>query len=255
MVVDILALAVLLISAAIAFIRGFIREVLTIFGTIGAAAASYFGGPLFIPVVQGWLGVVPDEEPKKLFDVIPYDLLGVICAYGGIFVVVVIVLSIISHFMAETAKAMGLGPVDRTLGVVFGGVRGLLLLGLMYLPVHIMVAPETKESWFEGSKTHFYIEKTAALMMAFLPESMMKDMEQKVEDQTASTREKLEGLNLLQKEGQKPAAEEQNQNNAAPGYTEEFRDDMDRLFEQKRDDEQQQQPQPEQQQQQQPLNQ
>lgn len=248
MVVDILALAVLLISAAIAFIRGFIREVLTIFGTIGAAAASYFGAPLFIPVVQGWLGVVPDEEPKKLFDVIPYDLLGVICAYGGIFVVVIIVLSIVSHIMAETAKAMGMGPIDRTLGVVFGAVRGLLLLGLMYLPVHIMVAQETKEAWFAGSKTHFYIEKTAVMMANFLPESTVKDMEQKVEDQTASTREKLENLNLLQKEGAQPAQEE---NKAAPGYSEEFRDDMDRLFEKKRDDEQQPQPQ----QQQQPLNQ
>lgn len=250
MVVDILALAVLLISAAIAFIRGFIREVLTIFGTVGAAAAAYFGGPKFVPLAQGWLGVVPDEEPKRLFDVVPYDLLGTICAYGGIFIFVIIALSIISHFMAETAKAMGMGPVDRTLGVIFGGVRGLLLLGLMYLPVHLMVAPETKESWFEGSKTHFYIEKTATVMANFLPESTLKDMEEKVEDQTASTREKLEGLNLLQKQGARPAADEQNQNKAAPGYSEEFRDDMDRLFEQKRDDEQQPQPQQEQ-----PLNQ
>ncbi len=234
MIVDILALVVLLISAVIAFLRGFIREILTIFGTVGAMAAAYFGGPYFIPTVHEWLGVVADEQPKRLFGVLPYDLLGNILAYGAIFVTVIIVLSVISHILAETAKSMGLGAVDRTLGVVFGLLRGLVLLGLLYLPVHLMVAPETKTEWFEGSKAHFYIEKTAALMETFLPESTMDDIEDKVEGGAASTREKLEDMNILQKNG---AQQIEDQQKNAPGYTEEFRDEMDQLFEQKTDDE------------------
>ena len=234
MIVDILALAVLLISAVIAFLRGFIREVLTILGTLGAMAASYFGGPHFIPTVHGWLGVVPDEQPERLFGVVPYDLLGTILAYGSIFIVVIIVLSIISHILAETAKSLGLGAVDRTFGVIFGFVRGLVLLGLLYLPVHLMVAPETKAAWFEGSKTHFYIEKTADLLSQFLPESTMDDIGEKVETGTASTREKLENMNILQKEDMQ---QEDGTTKNAPGYTEDFRDNMDRLFEQKTDHE------------------
>ncbi|GJL85486.1 MAG: colicin V biosynthesis protein [Micavibrio sp.] len=234
MVVDILALVVMLISAVISFLRGFIREILTILGTVGALAAAYFGGPHFTPIVHGWLGVLPDEQPKKLFGMLPYDLLGTILAYGGIFIVVIIVLSIISHILAETAKSLGLGAVDRTLGVIFGFARGLVLLGLLYLPVHLMVAPETKQEWFEGSKTHFYIEKTAGLMSQFLPESTVDDIEEKVEDGAASTREKLENMNILQKEG---AQQIEGEKKNAPGYTEEFRDNMDRLFEEKTDNE------------------
>ena len=65
MIVDILVLAVLLISALIAFLRGFIREVLTITGVVGGLAAAYFGGPLLAPLMRGWLGVQEGVEPNK----------------------------------------------------------------------------------------------------------------------------------------------------------------------------------------------
>jgi len=41
--------------------------------------------------------------------------------------------------LAEGAKSMGLGAVDRTFGVIFGLVRGVVLLSLLYLPVYLLV--------------------------------------------------------------------------------------------------------------------
>ncbi|MCF8495611.1 MAG: CvpA family protein [Alphaproteobacteria bacterium] len=233
MVVDILVIAVLLISAGIAFLRGFIREVLTILGVAGGLAAAYAGGPLLSPYMRSWLGVVEGQPVPKLFDMVPYTIVGDTLAYGLIFLIVVVALSLLSHMLAEGARSFGLGAVDRTLGVVFGLARGLILLGLLYLPFHMMLDPETKTAWFQGSRTHFYIEKTAQEMEKYLPTA---DGE-KTKEQASALREKLEGINLLPPAGLEDGAPPEGQSPApAPeeseGYQEEFRQDMDRLFEQ-----------------------
>ena len=55
MIVDVIAALIMLASIGIAILRGFIREVLTIFGLVGGAVAAYVGGPLLTPTVRGWL--------------------------------------------------------------------------------------------------------------------------------------------------------------------------------------------------------
>lgn len=242
MIADIIVAAVLLISAAIAFMRGFIREILTIVGLIGGLAAAYFFGKQAAVPVKAWLGVEPNVEPEKLFGIVPYDILGDALAYGGIFIAVVVFLSIATHFLAEGARAVGLGPVDRTFGVIFGLARGALVLGILYMPFYLLMDKEQKEAFFKDSKTHFYLESTAEWMAQYLPEDAKEGMEKAVagaEDKN-ETRRKLEDLKLLPSGDQpQPTAEE-----GKEGYTEQFRDEMDQLFEQKTDQQPQQQPQP-----------
>lgn len=236
MIVDILVIAVLLISALIAFLRGFIREVLTIAGVVGGLLAAYFGGPLLQPHMRTWLGVQEGIEPERLFGILPFDILADALSYGAIFIVVVIVLSILSHFLAEGAKSVGLGAVDRTLGFVFGIVRGIILLGLLYLPVHLFVDQEAKDSWFDSSKTHFYLEKTANAMAEFIPSDTVEDAEQELGnlEEMSKTRKKLEEINLLKREGedQEPISKDTG-SPSADGYSEDFRQKMDQLFDEK----------------------
>jgi membrane protein required for colicin V production len=237
MIADIIVAAVLLISAAIAFMRGLIREVLTIVGLIGGLAAAYFFGPKASPAVKEWLGVEENVQPERLFGILPYDLLGDMLAYGGIFIAVVVFLSIATHFLAEGARAVGLGPVDRTFGVIFGLLRGALVLGILYMPFYLLMDKEQKEAFFKDSKTHFYLESTAEWMAQYLPEDTKKTMEDAVDgaEEAGGTRQKLQDLNILPKdEPVQPTTED-----GKEGYTEQFRDDMDRLFEQKTDQPQQ----------------
>lgn len=244
MIVDILVLAVLLISALIAFLRGVIREVLTITGVVGGLAAAYFGGPLLSPEMRTWLGVEEGVEPERLMGVLPYDILADALSYGLIFILVVIVLSILSHFLAEGARNIGLGAVDRSLGFVFGIVRGIILLGLLYLPVHLFVDQDTKDAWFKGSKTHFYLERVASAFAEFIPAEAVDGAEDNLKaiENTSQTRKKLEEINLLKTGNEKPVpateapavddpAQPQTQGGDADGYSEEFRQKMDALFE------------------------
>lgn len=230
MIADIVVGAVVLVSALISFMRGFIREVLTIVGVVGGLLAALFAGPVFVPIVNGWFGVKEGEEPEKIFDLIPEDMVATATAYGLIFLVVVIALSLASHFLAAGAKAIGLGPVDRTLGLIFGIARAVLLLGLLYLPFHLLVEQENKEKFFEGSRTHFVIEKTSEVIAGFLPESGEGSVSKTVED---SFKKSLMEQELLKKEGS--AAQDDSAPDEASsetGYKDQQRGAMEKLFEQ-----------------------
>ncbi len=153
---DITVLAILALSAIIAFMRGFIKEVLTIAGLIGATVASYS----LAPAVEPWFTSVlsgtaeGEKEEKRLFwDLIPADVMATALSYGSIFIGVFIVLTVVSFFISKVAQEMGLNFMDRSLGVVFGLARGFALLVLLYLPFSIMLTEEEFPKWTKESRT------------------------------------------------------------------------------------------------------
>ncbi|HPF77787.1 MAG TPA: CvpA family protein [Alphaproteobacteria bacterium] len=228
MIIDIVVGAVVLISAIISFLRGFIREVLTIAGVVGGLAAAIFFGPKLSPVFRSWLDVTEDST-RKLFDIVPMGIVADICAYASIFILVVIIISVISHFTAGAAKAMGLGPIDRTLGVIFGIVRAVILLALLYLPFHLLMTEDAKAKYFADSKTHLYIEKTADFMVRFLPSS--KDVKDKVEDVAdGQIKKKLFENDILYNKDAKPA-EKPAEKNEETGYKKDERKELEDLME------------------------
>lgn len=237
MIFDIVVLVVTLISAGIAFLRGFIREVLTILGVVGGLAAAFYLGPYLLPHMEGWLGVkepVEGVEPEKLLGVLPYDILAMILAYGAIFIVTALILSIISHILAETARAIGLGAIDRTLGVIFGIARGILLVAIPFILVQVSSSEEQRKEWFKDSKTYFYIDATATALVNLVPDETMDKLKDDAETikEGSEARDKLRQMDILKggapREEELPAAED-----GASGYTEEFREEMDQLFDNK----------------------
>ncbi|MBP7722638.1 MAG: CvpA family protein [Alphaproteobacteria bacterium] len=232
MIFDVIVLIITLISAFIAFLRGLIREVLTIFGVVGGLAAAWYAGPMLLPYMKDWLGVKEGAEPEKLLGVLPYDILAVILAYGIIFIVVALVLSIVSHILAETARAIGLGPVDRTLGVIFGIARGILLVSIPVMVMQLITSDEQREEWFKDSKTYFYVDQVSVALLDMVPDSTVEKFKEDAETikESASTREKLQQMDILKggapREEELPPAE-----SGTEGYTNEFRDEMDQLFE------------------------
>lgn len=250
MILDIVVLAALLVSCVIAFFRGFIREILTILGVLGGTLAALFLGPHLSPTVLGWFG--SKESDERLFGFIPYELAADIIAYGLVFLIVVIILSVISHYLAKGAKAAGLGALDRSFGVLFGIARAAVFLALMYLPAYTLVEKEQRDEWFQGSKTHFYVEALAGWMAALLPQSVSDDIEKQAEQaadiMARETREKLQEIDVLNRdnleEELKKKLEEQNrqQQNSGrasgpgsgggqPGYKQDQRRDLNRLIE------------------------
>jgi membrane protein required for colicin V production len=116
--VDFVVLGVLLLSAGLAFFRGLVREVLGIGAWVGAAIV----GLLAEPSVKPWMAghVQPDWLATGL-------------AVGAVFLVVLILLKIIIHWVAGKVQRSALGGVDRALGLVFGLARGAFVVVLAYI--------------------------------------------------------------------------------------------------------------------------
>lgn len=211
---------------------------MTIVGLIGAFAAAYFLGgmaqkPIFDALSNG------EAEPEKYFGVLSVGFVADVAAYGGVFIVTLIVLGIAGYFLAQAVEEVGMGAVDRSLGVVFGLARGLLLLGLLYLPYQLMTADdeESRPEWLTTAKTYPAISKTADILVKLKPESeeideKIEEAKEKAEDAAKSAKDIKNAADTLEKlTTGKPKADKNGDDSKQPGYENDDRKDMQELIE------------------------
>jgi len=120
-------LAVLLLSAGLAYFRGLVSEVLGVGAWIGAAALAII--------------LEPQTRPVALNYVQP-DWLATGIAVGAVFLVVLVILKILIAWIAGRVQRSALGGVDRALGLVFGFARGAFIVVLAYI-VAGLALPDT----------------------------------------------------------------------------------------------------------------
>ncbi len=152
--IDILVVLVLLISAAYAAWRGFLSETLSIFAWAAAAFSTLYFGPWLIPLMRGMIST-------------PW--LASLAAYAGIFLVVFIPISFISHRFSETVKHSPIGPLDRALGIAFGVVRGLVIVGLAYLAFTYFVPIRQQPAALTEAHTLPLIQSSAEVLLSLAP--------------------------------------------------------------------------------------
>lgn len=116
--VDVVVLVVLLLSAGLAYFRGAVREVLGIGAWVGAVVVAVLFEPAARPLVERYV------QPEWLATGI---------AIGGTFLVVLVILKILIHWIAGKVQQSALGGVDRALGLVFGLARGAFVVVLAYI--------------------------------------------------------------------------------------------------------------------------
>lgn len=132
--VDIVVLIVVLISGLLALVRGFVAEVLTITGLVLALAAALYGTPHLAPYVLPHLkGVVNGDEKLNLAT---SAVSGVLLFMGTIAVT-----SAISYVISRRIHKTNLSAIDRSLGFLFGLLRGGLLVSLLYICVTFVFPP------------------------------------------------------------------------------------------------------------------
>jgi len=166
MIIDIIIAAVLFLSALIAFFRGFVREVLTLCGFVGALLIAFFISPRLQTLTHGWFDV---EEGSELFGIIPTSVAIDVGTFAFVFLVALVVLTLIAHAISHGLHAVGLGALDRTLGVLFGLLRGLFLILVFYLPFYFTSSATQKEGWFEKSATLPIVDLIAMEVEPYLP--------------------------------------------------------------------------------------
>lgn len=155
---------VIVLSIIVAFFRGFVKEVLMIVNIIAASAAAWYLGKDLVPSFQSWLGApgADGEEPGKIMGMIPPDVMATFLAYASVFFGAFLILALAGMAISSSIQAMGLGPVDKALGMFFGAARGFLLVFLIYMPCRYFAPPTEKDypSWMTESMSFVALENT-----------------------------------------------------------------------------------------------
>lgn len=135
---DGILIVIMLLSAVLAMIRGFVREVLSIASWVIAAVAAFF--------LYGQ--VLPFITPHINNDSVA---LGVSVAI--VFLVTLIVVSYITMRISDFVLDSRIGALDRTLGFVFGALRGMLLVVVAMLFFNWFVPTPEQPQWIASAKS------------------------------------------------------------------------------------------------------
>ena len=222
-VTDLAILAVVLISGLFAFVRGFVHELLSIGAWIGAALVTLFFLPLLLPFAR---------------EIISIQIAADIAAGVALFLVVLIGLSIITHWLARQVRESSLGALDRSLGLVFGLARGALIVCIAWIALLWAMPPRDHPSWITEARARPLVEQGADLLVSVLPEGLMpqlpEDEPRTGEDSTSFeqlVRPGVAGGGAAGQTGEGQAGETNEADSSAPsGYKNQDRKDLQRLI-------------------------
>lgn len=157
--VDYAILGVVLISAFISLVRGFVREALSLTGWIAAIWISLtFAGGL-----SGFFDSSIEDPTLRL-----------IVAFAVLFVVTLIMSAVVNFFAAQLVQRTGLSGTDRFIGMVFGLLRGVLLIAILVLVAGMTTMPQSY--WWKGSVFLDQFQALALWLRDFLPTSIVDNL-------------------------------------------------------------------------------
>lgn len=157
---------VVLVSAVLAMIRGFTREVFSIGSWVAAAAVTYFFWDDVLPYTQRY---VEDERVA----------LGITIA--GIFFITLLVVSLITMRISDFVLDSRAGPLDRTLGFLFGAARGLILVVIAVLFLNFFMAPDRQPVWIAEAKSKPWLDTLGSDLMNRLPDDPEAEIMERIQ--------------------------------------------------------------------------
>ena len=155
--VDWVLLAVLAFSMLLGAWRGLVYEVLSVLGW----AVSFYAAQYFAPTVAGWLPLQSSSEAVRYA-----------AAFLLVFVAAVFAAGLLAFLLKKLIEAIGLRPVDRTMGAAFGLVRGVILL--LAAAVVVDMTALKNSVWWQESKGAPILAATLKGLKPVLPEQFAK---------------------------------------------------------------------------------
>ena len=131
-----------LISAILAMVRGFSREILSIASWAIAAVAAFFLYPLVLPFITPHISNA---------------MVALALAAAGVFLVVLIIATIITMKMADFIIDSRIGALDRTLGFLYGAVRGVVVMAVAFMFL-IWLLGSNPPTWVSEAKSKPLLE-------------------------------------------------------------------------------------------------
>jgi len=156
-VADFIVLSVIVLSVIVSLMRGFVKEALSLAGWL----------------LSLWIAMTFSSGMAELFgDSIKDPTLRLLVAFISLFILSLIVAAIINFFATQFVQRVGLTGVDRTIGAVFGFLRGILLVTIIVMLLGLTTLP--KEKWWDESFFMFRFEVIATWLKDLLPSDIAR---------------------------------------------------------------------------------
>jgi membrane protein required for colicin V production len=153
---DIVVGLLVLISALLATMRGLTREVLSL--------ATWGGSALF-----AWIMDVNYPELARQY--VDQQIVADIATVLVSFIVALIVLHLLTMWIADLIVDSKIGPLDRSLGFIFGGLRGVLIAVALVIFGQFLFA-NTVQQWGGNSKSLPILNQLGDDLIAMLPDDL-----------------------------------------------------------------------------------
>jgi len=158
--VDYFIVALVILSALISLMRGFVKEALSLATWIMAFWVSL----TFVDALESVLSSHIETPSVRM-----------LVAFSILFIVTLIIGAMVNHFVSLAVKKTGLSGTDRLIGVLFGTARGVLVVSALVLLG--ILTEVNRDPWWNASAFIPLLEPIAAWMAAFLPEHMVESLD------------------------------------------------------------------------------
>jgi membrane protein required for colicin V production len=144
-ILDLVLLAVMLISGLLAMVRGFMREILSIAAWGAAAGTTLYAFSKLLPTAKTYFN---------------NDTVASVVVVAGVFIGTLIVVSIVTVRISDMILDSRIGALDRTLGFLFGLARGLLIVVVAYQFFNWLVQDKQQPDWVRMAKSRTVLDST-----------------------------------------------------------------------------------------------
>ncbi|WP_085900701.1 CvpA family protein [Kiloniella majae] len=209
---DVAVIGIIVVSGLFALFRGFVHEVLSVASWIGAGFVTLWTFHPLLPYVQQFINIPFVAEIITGFALFVITL--------GLFMVMI--RAICRHVREST-----FGPLDRSLGFLFGLLRGGIIVSIMWIALFVFLMPE-KEGWpedIERAKTRPTIQQASAILVKALPEKFHNETIKQVLKQAEAARQTYNATQTYQRLIS-PESKSSTDGEDSTGYNDEMRSQM-----------------------------
>jgi membrane protein required for colicin V production len=154
-ILDLILLAVMLVSGLLAMVRGFMREILSIAAWGAAALVTLYSFNKLLPTAKTYFN---------------NDTVAAIVVVAGVFVGTLIVVSVITVRISDMILDSRIGALDRTLGFLFGLARGLIIVVVAFIFFDWLVPAKSQPEMVRNARSRIVLQNTGEWLKGLLPE-------------------------------------------------------------------------------------
>lgn len=155
---DIIILVAIFFSAVFSYRKGFVQETLHIASWASSIILIKW---TFIYFEMGFIKIIGEQST-----------LTTVLSYVVNFVVMIFIMSYIVKKISRKIHATDFKHIDKSLGIIFGIARGILIMSVVYLGLlWLMPSSEKRPNWMKNSRSKPVLSVSLKVVLSVFPEN------------------------------------------------------------------------------------